>query len=95
MAVQMWPTPTSRDHKDGTAQACANVPVNALLGRAVHMYPAMDAGAAKGRGEASAADRSRLGGSLNPEWVEWLMGYPPGWTDCGPSETPSSRRSSK
>ncbi len=27
-------------------------------------------------------------GSLNPEWVEWLMGFPIGWTDCGPSETP-------
>lgn len=23
------------------------------------------------------------GGSLNPEWVEWLMGFPPGWTDIG------------
>ena len=22
-----------------------------------------------------------VGGSLNPEWVEWLMGYPEGWTD--------------
>jgi len=21
------------------------------------------------------------GGKLNPNWVEWLMGYPPGWTD--------------
>lgn len=21
------------------------------------------------------------GGSLNPTWVEWLMGYPTGWTD--------------
>lgn len=20
-------------------------------------------------------------GSLNPTWVEWLMGFPPGWTD--------------
>jgi hypothetical protein len=20
-------------------------------------------------------------GSLNPQWVEWLMGYPSGWTD--------------
>ena len=18
---------------------------------------------------------------INPEWVEWLMGFPPGWTD--------------
>lgn len=29
-----------------------------------------------------------LNGALNPEFVEWLMGYPIGWTDCGDSETP-------
>ena len=23
------------------------------------------------------------GGSLNPPWVEWLMGFPIGWTDIG------------
>lgn len=28
-----WPTLTTRDHKDGDAQSCANVPMNALLGR--------------------------------------------------------------
>jgi hypothetical protein len=22
-----------------------------------------------------------IGGQLNPTWVEWLMGYPLGWTD--------------
>jgi len=27
-------------------------------------------------------------GSLNPTWVEWLMGFPSGWTDLKPSETP-------
>jgi hypothetical protein len=27
-------------------------------------------------------------GSLNPEWVEWLMGFPAGWTDLEPSGTP-------
>ena len=25
--------------------------------------------------------RTAVGGSLNPEWVELLMGFPPGWTD--------------
>lgn len=34
-------------------------------------------------------------GSLNPQWVEWLMGYPVGWTDLGDSGTRSSRKSSK
>ena len=26
---------------------------------------------------------------LNPQFVEMLMGFPPGWTDCTASETPS------
>ena len=28
------------------------------------------------------------GGKLNPTFVEWLMGFPLGWTVCEPSETP-------
>jgi hypothetical protein len=35
------------------------------------------------------------GGSLNPTWVEWLMGFPTGWTDFEDSGTPSSLKSSK
>lgn len=30
---------------------------------------------------------------LNPEWVEWLMGFPIGWTDLEDLETPSSPKS--
>jgi hypothetical protein len=26
------------------------------------------------------------GGKLNPTWVEWLMGWPIGWTDLKPLE---------
>jgi hypothetical protein len=29
----------------------------------------------------------RTGGQLNPPWVEWLMGWPIGWTDLRPLET--------
>ena len=29
-----------------------------------------------------------VGGALNPTWVEWLMGFPEGWTDLEHSETP-------
>ena len=36
-----------------------------------------------------------INGSLNPTWVEWLMGFPLGWTALDASETPSSRKSSK
>lgn len=34
------------------------------------------------------------GGQLNPTWVEWLMGFPLGWTDLNASETPLSPSSS-
>jgi len=30
---------------------------------------------------------SPLPGKLNPTWVEWLMGWPLGWTDLKPLET--------
>ena len=32
------------------------------------------------------------GGQLNPTWVEWLMGWPIGWTDCAASATARFRR---
>lgn len=76
--IKTWPTPTSRDYKDGSARSCRNVPVNGLLGRAVHQ-----------------SDAPPTTGSLNPTWVEWLMGFPIGWTDCGRSATRSSRKSRK
>jgi hypothetical protein len=38
---------------------------------------------------------TQAGGSLNPTWVEWLMGYPGGYTDLSHWEILSSRKSSK
>jgi hypothetical protein len=35
----------------------------------------------------------QVGGQLNPTWVEWLMGFPLGWTDLEDSETASSPKS--
>lgn len=32
-------------------------------------------------------------GALNPEFVSWLMGFPPEWVNCAPSVTRSSRKS--
>ena len=38
--------------------------------------------------------RTKAGGSLNPEFVEWLMGFPLGWTEAPiPTPSPSARRS--
>lgn len=42
-------------------------------------------------GEITESERRAMsagnGGKLNPTWVEWLMGFPIGWTDCDASET--------
>jgi hypothetical protein len=40
---------------------------------------------------------NQVGGRLNPEWVEHLMGYPIGWThiDSADLAMPSSRKSRK
>jgi DNA (cytosine-5)-methyltransferase 1 len=32
----------------------------------------------------------KVGGKLNPTWVEWLMGWPLEWTDLKPLETDKS-----
>jgi hypothetical protein len=73
-----WPTPTARDYKDGTAKGCQNVPENGLLGRVVHSKD---------------SENNVPNGSLNPTWVEWLMGFPEGWTDLSASEMPLFPRS--
>lgn len=92
--VMLWPAPTARDYKDGTAQACRNVPVNGLLGRAVHLYPTPIASDWKNRGNRDYRKgrefqlQTAVGGKLNPMWVEWLMGFPIGWTDLEASGTP-------
>jgi hypothetical protein len=105
IAVQMWPTPTTQDASNdgGPSQFERNsLPLDA----AVKAWPTPNARDYKGAPGAGARERgghqsslpgalkdSEGSGSLNPTWVEWLMGFPLGWTDLGASETRSSRRS--
>jgi DNA (cytosine-5)-methyltransferase 1 len=78
----MWPTPTSRDWKDVTDPRTWNC--------------TEDRDRFDQLGRAVFKDGTATGGgALNPTWVEWLMGFPLGWTVCDASGTRSSRRSSK
>jgi hypothetical protein len=98
-AAVLWPTPSATDHKgSGTEDATPRDRLDYAAEQGItksKLYPTPDVGAAKGRGKSSAEKRNRLGGTLNPQWVEWLMGYPEGWTDLSNSETPSSPKSQK
>ncbi len=87
----MWPTPTVQDsaNNGGPSQFRRNsLPLNAV----VKLWPTPTVSGNYNRAGSSAKAGDGLataaGGALNPMWVEWLMGFPPGWTDCEPSETP-------
>jgi len=57
---------------------------------AVKMWPTPTTQDAKNNGAPSQMERNtkplnaEVGGQLNPDWVEWLMGWPIGWTDLKP-----------
>ena len=66
-AVAMWPTPAARDHKGGY-----------VGGRIRNGKVSMDT---LDVAVQYTDNQHKTGGQLNPQWVEWLMGYPEGWTD--------------
>ena len=71
-AVQKWPTPRAGSMYGGTGS-----------GQIIEERYT--------EGTISAEERQSMrsgnGGKLNPTWVEWLMGFPLGWTDLKDSET--------
>jgi hypothetical protein len=87
--VQIFPTPTVNGNynKAGTSPNSGNG-----LETVVKLFPAPACSDAKNNnppsrrtedGRHSDSLNVTAGGSLNPEWVEWLMGFPIGWTDIG------------
>mgnify|MGYP006407035171 CR=1 FL=1 len=78
-AVQMWPTPSAGGDAGGPTGLAGG------SGNRKKLY-----------GMVGVEEGKKMGsGSLSPQWVEWLMGYPIGYTDLKDWETPLSRRSSR
>lgn len=104
-AVKRWPTPHgfSQDGRSngpsgnelGRAVNRAMVPTPKLPSVGGQMARATPGGGIRKLEDWVSADQGQNTGSLNPTWVEWLMGYPAEWTALKDSATPSSRRSRK
>jgi hypothetical protein len=103
----LWAIPMS-SHRGGRSKASIEKGGGVTLQQQVKMWPTPTAHLHKEGGypaeytrntptltaEATQSEgKPHSSGSLNPTWVEWLMGFPEGWTDLKPSEMPSSRKS--
>jgi len=88
---EMWATPDAQASKRGGTLKRGKRPSGAqrqvTINDQVKMWPTPTTQDAKNNGGPSQHNRNtkplnaEVGGSLNPQWVEWLMGYPEGWTD--------------
>jgi hypothetical protein len=82
-ATLNWATPTSRDWKDGACgpETWGEKGENSLLGRQVQRNVTNGP-------ESSGDGQNSLPHYLNPAFVEYLQGFPIGWTAFEPLETP-------
>lgn len=81
--TKLWPTPRNNSGPSKDAHHLS-------LDGAVKLLPTPDANCWKGGAENQR--KGQLNGQLNPVFVEWLMGFPEGWTDLDASAMPSSRK---
>ena len=92
-SVKMWPTPCANPRpSEGNVRILRNKVMAGEMTReeATAMLNGKDPFEAQGVLPKIDAMKSstEITGQLNPTWVEWLMGYPTGWTDLSNSETP-------
>ena len=99
LQCEMMPTPTMHNHKQ--AVTLATLSLNSLdLLNYCNLYPTacvngLGAGSqvvsrVKSLKHLTDAEKTELlkgkGGKLNPDWVEWLMGWKIGWTKLQPGD---------
>ena len=89
VAAMMWRTPLAADArgssgvpKDGkTVQLVDQVRMWPTPLNRDYRYPPASSYEDRGGGAKGEQLPYAVGGALNPTWVEWLQGFPPGWTE--------------
>ena len=69
-----WPTPQASDNRDRGNMSNPSIQRRVEIGKQISLSQSVDPNS----------------GQLNPTWVEWLMGWPLGWTDLKPLEMDKS-----
>lgn len=92
----LWRTPSATDGNHGGPNARDSSGALHLSAQAAR-WPTPNTSDANGYRRSSNkqggdALREAIGGKLNPDWVEWLMGWPVGWTDLKPLATDRFRQ---
>lgn len=100
LVERMWPTPRAHEVGNYTRDHGQKGSERPTLTGAVKLWPTpRTAGMCGGTGnweqlkekcenmEEARKMGAGNGGQLNPDWVEWLMGWPIGWTDLRELET--------
>ncbi len=73
-SVVHWPTPQASDNRDRGNMSNPSIQRRVTIGKQIMLSQSVDPNS----------------GQLNPTWVEWLMGWPLGWTDLKPLEMDKS-----
>lgn len=92
-AVRLWPTPRVGGSNGNSPAGVKHGDLAAVVAmfptQTTRDYKSPDMNPESARFSQKTELNSVVGGLLNPMWVEWLMGFPLGWTDLNASETPS------